>query len=152
MVEDDRMETVLLAALAGELPARVVPADVSTRVRDKVLARIAEPSQRVLRASEGEWHVVLPGISIKRLRQDTESETTLWRMQPGAELPSHAHAQDEECLILEGSLVQGEAEYFPGDFVLALAGRRHASFTSPRGALFLIRGEPREHLDHPAHA
>jgi len=147
MIEENAKEAVLLAALAGELPAQPVPADVSARVREKIFARLAEPSQRVVRAGEGEWQVVLPGISIKRLRQDADSETTLWRMDPGAELPSHAHSQDEECLILEGSLVQGEAEYFPGDFVLALAGRRHASFTSPRGAMFLIRGEPRERLD-----
>lgn len=146
MIDDNQKETVLLAVLAGELPAQPVSADVSARVREKIFARLAEPSQRVLRASEGEWQLVLPGISIKRLRQDADSETTLWRMDAGAELPSHAHSQDEECLILEGSLVQGDAEYFPGDFVLALAGRRHASFVSPRGALFLIRGEPRERL------
>jgi anti-sigma factor ChrR (cupin superfamily) len=143
MAERVPTDATLLAALAGHLPERPPSPETAARIKSLLMQRLAEPPQRVLRASEGEWEVIRPGIEIKRLRRDEQSETTLWRMAPGAELPAHAHHMDEECLVLEGSLVQGGDEFFPGDFVLALAGRDHAAFTSPRGALFLIRGELR---------
>jgi len=143
MAERVPTDATLLAALAGHLPERPPSPETAARIRRQLMQRLAEPPQRVLRASEGEWEVIRPGIEIKRLRRDEQSETTLWRMAPGAELPAHSHHMDEECLVLEGSLVQGDDEFFPGDFVLALAGRDHATFTSPRGALFLIRGELR---------
>ena len=43
--------------------------------------------------------------------------------------------------MIEGSIIQNGIEYLPGDFLLADVGERHARFDSPRGALFLIRGE-----------
>ena len=43
--------------------------------------------------------------------------------------------------MIEGSIIQNGIEYLPGDYLLAEVGEKHASFDSPRGALFLIRGE-----------
>ena len=157
---DRRADDLLLAAHAGLLPAQRPDADTARRLREQLLARVVgataggAPDARDLpaptaaanpltqRLDEGEWYELLPGIRIKSLRRDATSETTLWRVAPGAVVPPHAHRHEEECLILEGSLIHAGVEYFPGDYVFAAAGERHAAFTSPNGALFLIRGEP----------
>ena len=99
--------------------------------------------QRRGRKYAGEWKPLLPGIHIKTLRIDRErgTQTTLWRLDPGARVPPHPHSHEEECLVIEGSIVQNGIEYFPGDYLLADTGEKHATFDSPRGALFLIRGE-----------
>lgn len=108
-----------------------------------IMQRTAEPTMLVVRHGEGDWREILPGVSIKVLREDTaeRSQTTLWRMQPGASVPRHQHSQNEECLVLEGSLVQAGIEYFPGDYLLSPVGLTHDHFVAPQGALFLIRGE-----------
>jgi anti-sigma factor ChrR (cupin superfamily) len=139
----ERDPSVLLAALAGLVPD-LSPGDESrVRMRAALLARLPTPTTHVLRHDEGEWQALLPGIRVKTLRKDlvAGTQTTLWRVDAGATIPPHPHRHEEECLILEGSIIKDEVEYLPGDFLLADAGELHSAFRSPRGALFLIRGE-----------
>jgi anti-sigma factor ChrR (cupin superfamily) len=137
-------DDLLVAAQAGLLPDLPMAPEVAGRLRATLMARLPTPTMRVTRADEGDWRLVLPGVRVKRLRGDARdgTETNLWRLAPGAQLPPHAHAIDEECLVLEGSVVQRGIEYHAGDFLLAPVGLTHAVFESPRGALLLIRGEP----------
>lgn len=137
------LDDLRLAALAGLLPPVAPAPEVATRLRGRVLAEAASPRTRVLRAQEGEWRPLVPGILIKTLRRDEAegTQTSLWRIAPGASVPPHPHSREEECLVLEGSVVHRGIEYFPGDFLLAAPGERHAPFTSPRGALLMIRSE-----------
>jgi anti-sigma factor ChrR (cupin superfamily) len=141
----DRREydELLLATLAGLVPDRDAPLETRGRMRGVIMAKIAKPSMQVLRKEDGEWQPLLPGIHVKTLRRDrvAGTQTTLWRLDAGARIPAHPHSMDEECLLLEGSIVQDGVEYFPGDYLLAKAGVDHAEFSSPGGALFLIRGE-----------
>ena len=141
----DPDDALLLAALAGLVPDAEPGVDARGRMRAALLAKVSKPAPttRVLRAGEGEWKPLLPGIHIKTLRIDREkgTQTTLWRLDPGARVPPHPHGHEEECLVIEGSIIQNGIEYFPGDFLLAEVGEKHAPFDSPRGALFLIRGE-----------
>jgi anti-sigma factor ChrR (cupin superfamily) len=97
----------------------------------------------VLRADEGEWRPAFVGIRIKTLRLDpvAGTETSLWRLAPGAQVPRHVHRLEEECLVLEGSVEHDGTEYHVGDYVLAAPHARHAPFTTRTGALLLIRGE-----------
>lgn len=138
-------DALLLAALAGLVPDAEPGADARGRMRAALLAKVSKPAPttHVLRAGEGEWKPFLPGILLKTLRIDRErgTQTTLWRLEPGARVPPHPHSHEEECLVIEGSIVQNGIEYFPGDYLLADTGEKHAPFDSPRGALFLIRGE-----------
>ena len=138
-------DALLLAALAGLVPDAEPGADARGRMRAALMAKVSKPAPttHVLRADEGEWKPLLPGIHIKTLRIDREkgTQTTLWRLDPGARVPPHPHPYEEECLVIEGSIIQNGIEYLPGDFLLADVGERHARFDSPRGALFLIRGE-----------
>ena len=136
-------DALLLAALAGALPEQLPDEAVRLRLRKQLLDRAAAPvGMKVLRADEGEWVTLLPGVLVKTLRQDATSQTTLWRVLAGASVPAHVHSAQEECLVLEGSIVHDGIEYFAGDFLLAEPGDRHCRFETPRGALFMIRGEP----------
>ena len=134
---------ILLVANAGLIPDLAPPPDARKRMLADILHRAVIPVMQVVRQNEGEWHDIQPGVSIKILREDKIgcSQTTLWRLQPGARVPRHLHSQDEECLVLEGSIVHADIEYFPGDYLLSPTGMTHDYFLAPQGALFLIRGE-----------
>lgn len=141
--QNDNCLDVLLAANAGLIP-ELAPADtVRTRMLANIMQRVAMPTMQVTRQSEGQWRDIFPGVSIKILREDLNerSQTTLWRLQPGASVPKHQHSQNEECLVLEGSIVHTGTEYFAGDYLLSPTGMPHDHFIAPNGALFFIRGE-----------
>lgn len=141
--QNDNCLDILLAANAGLIP-ELVPVDtVRARMLANIMQRVEMPSMQVTRQNEGQWRDILPGVSIKILREDLvqRSQTTLWRLQSGASVPKHQHSQNEECLILEGSIVHAGTEYLVGDYLLSPAGMPHENFVAPHGALFLIRGE-----------
>lgn len=145
----DRPErpTVLPPEVVAELAAALEPVPVPDSARARSLARVMAhartPGTRVLLAGEGEWVPLVKGIRIKTLRRDeqTGTQTSLWRLEPGARVPPHSHRHEEECLVLEGSVIHEGRRYGPGDFLHALPGSRHSPFESPDGALLMIRSE-----------
>ena len=141
----EKSERALEDALAGLMGDALAAPPLARPIRERLRARVLERAAgiRVIRANDGEWRTVLPGISIKRLNHDAErgTETNLWRLVAGAIIPGHDHRDDEECLVLEGSIVQEGIEYCAGDYLLAPAGSRHAPLHSPAGALLLIRSQ-----------
>lgn len=153
MNKDYSLDDLRVAAHAGLVPDLSMPADVAGRLRATLFARLPSPTMRVTRADEGQWRAVLPGVRVKRLRDDASdgTETNLWRIDAGAVLPPHGHRLDEECLVLEGSVVQSGIEYRVGDYLLAPVGLAHDVFESPRGALLLIRGERLPRPSLPMH-
>lgn len=143
---DETKHSAIDAQLAGELATGLASPRMPDGVRERLRARVLERASgiHVVRADAGSWTTVLPGITIKRLHADaaTRSETNLWRLGPGAVIPEHQHADDEECLVVEGSIVQDGIEYHAGDYLHARAGSRHVPLMAPRGALLLIRSQP----------
>jgi quercetin dioxygenase-like cupin family protein len=130
--------------LAAALKSSPPPPLRRIHLRDNVLARLHELApgdSRTIRATDGEWRALAPGVTIKLLRSDTRTDnmTAFIRMQPGAALESHVHRQSEECLILEGEIFIGAHRLCAGDMHVAAAGTVHAPSTSPRGALLLVR-------------
>lgn len=143
MTDRKAPDDILLAALAGLLPEQLPETPVRDRLRERILAQARKPvGMSVVRADEGVWKPILPGIRIKSLRKGEGTETTLWRIDAGAVLPSHPHRQQEECLVLEGSVLHAGVTYYAGDYLLAEAGGMHTEFTTTTGALLLIRSEP----------
>jgi quercetin dioxygenase-like cupin family protein len=134
-----------IGLLGGALKAQPMDANLRERLRTRILERAA--GIQVVRADAGQWTPLVAGISIKRLRVDAArgNETTLWRLDVGAVIPPHAHQDDEECLVLEGSIIQDGIEYGAGDYLHALPGSRHSPLSAPRGALLLIRSQSVEH-------
>lgn len=127
----------LLLAVAPQLP----PADRATALRARVLALPSEPGAQLqtVRAHEGLWQNIAPLVDMKLLHDDGLSRSILLRLQPGARLPAHGHAADEECIVLEGEGSIGDIFLRAGDYHLAPKGMHHGETFTATGALLFIR-------------
>ena len=78
------------------------------------------------------------GVKVKTLWSDASGEayTALFRMEPGARLPTHRHTAVEQTFVLEGSLVDAEGVCSAGNFVWRHPGSTHTAH-SPDGCLTL---------------
>lgn len=132
------------ALLAAELAARPLTAAAAGNLHARLLARTADATQALPRSPAAAWFTAFEGVQVQTLRFDaaTRQQITLWRLAPGARIPRHTHGEREECLVLEGAILQGGQRHPAGDYLVAEAGSRHPPFDSPEGALLLIRGEP----------
>lgn len=117
------------------------------RVRTRVLRAIGaqgDPRHRTVRAVEGRWQVIGPGVERKLLWVTDSVESWMLRLAPGAVVPAHLHATDEECVVIEGSLRIGTSLLLrAGDFHVASHGSTHDEVTTDEGAVVYIRGAPR---------
>ena len=125
-------------------PLRGAP-DEPSRLRERVLAQVAagRNGSRTVRACEGAWLPLAPGVTLKLLREDAAARrmTAFIRLLPGSSLESHGHEQPEECLVIEGEILIGEHRVRAGDLHLARAGTVHDTIRSPRGALLLVHAQ-----------
>lgn len=101
-----------------------------------------------LRADEGEWRDIAPGVQTKFLWRGADAQSMLLRLHPGARVAAHAHPVDEECLMLDGEAFFGDTLLRAGDYQLAPAGTQHSDVMSDVGALLYVRGA----VDDTAHA
>lgn len=132
------------AALAGALDPQAPPAALQGRLRARILRRASAMAQDhatlvTLRAEEGHWQQVAPGVELKTLYEDAGSHAFLVRLAPGAELPSHPHPVNEECLVLEGEIHLGDLHFHAGDFHVARTGSSHGRVRSPTGVTMYVR-------------
>ncbi len=142
-LEPDGLDAELVGWLAQGLSPLPVDVAVAQRVKRQVLQRIADdqrPSLRTVQPQDGTWRAAGPGLSIKALYRMGSTLSYLLRMDPGAILPAHRHPQDEECVVLAGSVCIGELALGPGAFHMAGQGSLHAPIISPDGATLFLRG------------
>ncbi len=140
------LDAAVLNTLAEAIKPSALSAERKESMRIRLLSRLHAPAPkgtRTIRTDERPWIRIDPLIEIKVLRKDLEnnSQTSLWRLQPGAVIIGHSHTQEEECLILSGELYVGDHCVKQGDLHIASPGCTHSDITSKIGALFLIRGE-----------
>lgn len=140
--EPEVLDPHTLGALGAAITPAPLPPERVADLRARVLAGAAASTQ-VVRADEGEWMALLPGVRIKTLHVDREhgTQTSLWRLDAGARIPPHPHTKDEECLVLEGAITHDGVLYRQGDFLFTRPGLRHKDFVAPEGALLMIRSE-----------
>ena len=95
-----------------------------------------------LRASGGDadWQDFSPGVHIRLLWDGGVRRSLLVRMNPGAAVNAHAHALEEECLMLAGEAFIGDTLLRSGEYQFAPQGSRHGSVTTDVGALFYVHG------------
>ncbi len=144
-VLDPTTEEALSQALRPIAP----PVESAGDLRERVLARARHAVQEspaglvTIRAGEGRWQRIAPGVTMKLLHADDEAKTRsfLLRLQPGASLPAHPHHADEECIVLEGEAYLGGTVVHAGDYHLAPRGVPHGRITSETGALLFLRAE-----------
>ena len=147
-----RPDSLLDADLTDALAQGIAPLELSSAERDRMRARIVErvastpPSgTATVRADEGTWRELAPGVQIKVLHQDSATNTMSYfvRMEPGAHAPFHSHTQEEHCLVLEGEVTIDEQVLRSGDWHVAQPGSTHANFWSKAGCMLFIRAENR---------
>lgn len=139
---DEALTDALLEAQSPILP----PPDRASALRQRVLSvtGAAHPGSidhLTIRGVEGIWLPLLPGISMKLLREDVSTRSYLLRMAPGATLPAHGHSHEEECMVLEGDVRLGDVHVHAGDYHLARSGLPHGDVHTDGGCLLFLRGQ-----------
>jgi quercetin dioxygenase-like cupin family protein len=132
-----------------------VPVDPPAHLRDRLMARVArsprspgiaynESGVLVARSEEISWKTLAPGISFKPLFRDKarNSDTMLVRMDAGARLPKHRHAQVEELFLLSGDLHVEDQVMYAGDYCRANLDSVHDQSFTETGCLFLLMTSP----------
>jgi anti-sigma factor ChrR (cupin superfamily) len=130
----------LLDRIAAEAIDPVTPPH---EVRANVLAAIRNvpgPHQsHTVRANEGKWIVLAPGVRSKRLTKDARRTTLLVELEPHAVLPEHDHDGGEDSYVVRGSCSIGALSLEMGDFHHADAGAHHGDVVaSAEGCVLLI--------------
>ncbi len=136
-------DDIVRIAAAAQVPD-VASQRLANRVRSRVMRQIAEASLHLhatVHAHENTWHAFVEKIEFKLLNHTDGVASYLLRMQPGAVLPAHRHAIDEECVVLEGELRIGNQLLLKaGSFHLARKDVPHTDITTDTGALIFLRG------------
>ncbi len=152
--ETDRLPSEWAAHLAMALDPIEPKPDRAAQLRKRILERVeaeARPDPHLtLRAKEGSWRTLNPGIDIKLLRREAGSVSYLLRMAAGMRIPAHDHTDDEECFVLEGDVWLGNTHTFAGDYHLARRGVPHGELHSETGCLLFLRGPKPEAASHYA--
>lgn len=138
------------AANAGALVAADGPATVylrSMRVATESLPpdeahwwALARTPLVVVDPGRRRWLPTFPGVEVLPLWGDPAVTSMLVRFAPGASVPDHSHAVNEDCLMLEGEMHLGDILLQPGDYQLAQAGGGHVGECSDVGGTFFFHG------------
>lgn len=121
------------------------PPERRQALRAALLERVAQSAAEhagliTVRAKDGAWHALKPGIRYKPLWAGTEGRSVLIEFAAGTQLPVHRHRWLEEGLVLRGDLHMGDLRLGPGDYHASPAGSRHGQIGSRGGALAYLRG------------
>lgn len=132
------LESRLLEAhFTGETPTP------SQRLRACVMERVAQDVRNqeaiVTTRSHEDWKPFAPGVEAKVLHDDGKTQTWLARMTAGATLPAHHHSGDEECMVMEGSVLLGDVLLHTGDYQIASRGTSHGEIRCPKGCVLMLR-------------
>ena len=139
-----------LSFLNGIVADAITPIDPPASLRARILGAAAETPQntRTVRANEGRWHRMVPGVTVKTLSVDVERDTAtiLMMFEPGARVPQHDHAGAEDSFVISGSCRIGEAYLLKGDFHHADAGTTHGEIVSDEGCTLLLVVDREDYL------
>lgn len=130
-----------LAPLAASGEAEPPPAGLFAAVEQRVDEAKAElPSTITLRGATRQWVKMAEGVDVSVLWQSPalKRQSVLIRMAPNVHYDSHEHADDEECLVIEGDLQFGELKLGAGDYHFAPKGRTHPPAYSRGGCLLFV--------------
>jgi quercetin dioxygenase-like cupin family protein len=142
------LDADLRAALDAAQAAEPIAPEVASRIKRRLLNRIAEAEvpQIAVAPEQGQWRPFGCGVEIKVLHKREGIMSYLLRMAPGSELPNHRHPHDEECVVLEGSVQMGEVTMGPGGYLMERSGTLHPPLRTVDGAVIYLRGAP-PHID-----
>ncbi|MFN7997164.1 MAG: cupin domain-containing protein [Bryobacteraceae bacterium] len=137
-------ETRSFQEAAGLLVLSGSATPAPAHVRERLLARTGRQRPpdgiRVVRAQEGEWFPLVPGVTAKRLYEESPGGNValLVKMEAGAVYPPHEHADVEHAYVLSGDLHFGDLVLGAGDYQCALTSSAHVKSHSESGCTVLI--------------
>ena len=140
----------LLLLAEGVAPVSV-DASIKARMKQQILNGISDGCPvggKTVRGQQPDWFELNEHIAIKVLHQDKERniQTALWRLKPGATISGHKHLNDEECLVMEGSIQVNNHVLYAGDYHRMEKGSSHDDIYTRDGALLFLRHDMHEHL------
>ncbi|MCA1958561.1 MAG: cupin domain-containing protein [Nitrospira sp.] len=112
--------------------------------KDKIAGRQPIKGLTFIKASEGTWREIAPGVTAKLLSFDPASRriTTLLRFAPGTRYAPHRHTAVEELYVLEGGCRIAGRPMAVGDYHRAEAGTVHQDTSTDDGCLLLAISSP----------
>lgn len=131
----------------------ITPVAPPARIRAQVLDAIRTAPQRdesiprpeeclTVRADEGAWKTVAPGVRMKRLAKDGRRFSCLLELEPNSILDAHDHDGGEDSYVIRGSCHIGAIGLYAGDFHHVDEGAHHGDVVaSDEGCLLLITVE-----------
>ncbi len=101
-----------------------------------------------IKASEGVWLNLAPGVTAKVLSFDPASKrtTTLLRFASGTSYAPHRHTAVEELYVLEGGCSIAGREMAVGDYHRAETGTVHHDTSTDEGCLLLVISSPQNEI------
>lgn len=101
---------------------------------------VAVTDRWVVRAGEGTWHPMEPGVEVKVLYKDHSRHTitTLVKLDAGAKIPRHYHDGGEECYVISGDIYDDHISMKAGDYISLMRDTMHSFVSTINGALLLI--------------
>lgn len=151
------LDNAQFESVANTLALNVAPVAPRASLRERLMARVEghtdvrlDPLKGLtfVKASEGAWQEMAPGVSAKVLFFDPVSRraTALVRMAPGSSYAPHRHAEAEELFVLEGGCFCGGRELTAGDYHRAEAETEHHDTSSDEGCLLLVISSPQNEM------
>jgi len=127
-------------------PPSTIRAKVMEAVRNTPQTKLdesvpGEHESRTVRADEGKWRTLAPGVRSKKLTVDQTrgTFTCLLELEPEAVLPAHDHAGAEDSYVVRGSCRIGAVALYVGDFHHVDAGAHHGDvIASAEGCLLIL--------------
>ncbi len=147
MIDPDDPQS--LAALQRLLAEALTPVDPNEPRREAMRERLLERAHLhgqiergyiTVFAEQGEWQNLSVGVRAKALCRDPASRCCLLELKQGAVLPPHRHFQDEECVVLNGTMLLENVRAHHGAYHMAPAGSRHGRIQAETNALIYLRG------------
>ena len=139
-----------LTLLDGVVAATIVPVDPPAALRDRILAVVRDTPQNThtVRANEGHWLRLVPGVTVKELSLDAERRTAtiLMTLAPGSHVAGHDHSGPEDSFVISGSCRIGSTYLNKGDFHHADAGTHHGEIVSDEGCVLLLVVDQADYL------
>ncbi len=101
-----------------------------------------------IKAAEGVWKEIAPGVAAKALSFDMVSRraTALLRFAPGTRYPPHRHTEMEELYVLQGGCSIAGREMAVGDYHRAAAGTEHCETSTAEGCVLLVISSPQNQM------
>ncbi|MCC6139608.1 MAG: cupin domain-containing protein [Nitrospira sp.] len=135
------LRTIPIRSMVSGGRASAVPTAAEVR-------RHGQDGLAFIKAVEGDWREIAPGVAAKALAFDTVSRraTALLRFAPGTRYPPHRHAEVEELYVLQGGCSIAGREMGVGDYHRADAGTEHHETSTAEGCVLLVISSPQNQM------